>query len=95
MPSTTIDLLRRLVAFPTVSRTSNLELQQWLGEQLEACGAQVQVLPGVAEGRANLLATIGPKVPGGVLLSAHTDVVPPGEGWRTDPFTLALDGDRW
>ena len=95
MPSTTIDLLRRLVAFPTVSRTSNLELQQWLGEQLEACGAQVQVLPGVAEGRANLLATIGPKVPGGVLLSAHTDVVPPGEGWRTDPFTLTLDGDRW
>ena len=70
MPSTTVDLLRRLVAFPTVSRTSNLELQQWLGEQLEACGAQVQVLPGVAEGRANLL-----EPPGGTQPTCETDGV--------------------
>ncbi len=24
---------------------------------------------------------------------AHTDVVPPGEGWNTDPFTLTREGD--
>ena len=25
---------------------------------------------------------------------AHLDVVPAGEGWKTDPFTLTRDGDR-
>ncbi len=94
MSAPIIDALRQLVAFPTVSRTSNMALQEWLGEQLEACGARVHVVPGVGEGRANLVASIGPAVPGGVMLSAHTDVVPPGEGWRTDPFVLTAIDQR-
>jgi acetylornithine deacetylase len=89
-----VELLRSLVAFPTVSRTPNTALQEWLGEQLEACGARVQVVPGVHAGNANLVASLGPAVPGGLLLSGHTDVVPPGEGWRTDPFTLTALDDR-
>lgn len=89
-----VDLLRTLVAFPTVSRTPNADLQTWLGEHLEACGARVAVVPGAHPGRVNLIASLGPAVPGGLLLSGHTDVVPPGEGWRTDPFTLTAVDDR-
>lgn len=89
-----VDLLRSLVAFPTVSRTPNTALQEWLSEQLEACGARVQVVPGAHAGNANLVASLGPAVPGGLMLSGHTDVVPPGEGWRTDPFTLTAVDDR-
>ncbi|MEI6402258.1 MAG: acetylornithine deacetylase [Actinomycetota bacterium] len=89
-----VELLRSLVAFPTVSRTPNTALQEWLGEQLEACGARVQVVTGVHAGNANLVASLGPAVPGGLLLSGHTDVVPPGEGWHTDPFTLTAVDDR-
>jgi acetylornithine deacetylase len=88
------DVLRHLVAFPTVSRTSNLALQEWMSGQLEACGARVRVVPGAGADRANLVASIGPATAGGVLLSGHTDVVPPGEGWRTDPWQLVEQDGR-
>jgi acetylornithine deacetylase len=43
-----------------------------------------------AEGtKANLMATIGPNIEGGVVLSGHTDVVPvDGQPWTSDPFVL-------
>jgi acetylornithine deacetylase len=84
-----IDLLRQLVAFDTTSRRSNLELigwvEAWLGEQ----GVASRRI-GNAEGtKANLLASIGPNVEGGVVLSGHTDVVPvDGQAWTSEPFTL-------
>lgn len=30
----------------------------------------------------------------GILFLAHFDVVPTGDGWKTDPFTLHIDGDK-
>lgn len=86
-------LLAELVAFETVSETSNLALQQWLAEQLAGRGAEVKIVEG-ATGRANLVAYFGPNKPGGVLFSGHTDVVPPGQGWATDPWVLTNHGDR-
>ncbi|MCE6985031.1 M20/M25/M40 family metallo-hydrolase, partial [Pseudomonas frederiksbergensis] len=39
--------------------------------------------------KANLLASIGPAVAGGVVLSGHTDVVPvDGQAWTVEPFSL-------
>jgi acetylornithine deacetylase len=39
--------------------------------------------------KAALLATIGPAVDGGVVLSGHTDVVPvEGQPWSSDPFRM-------
>lgn len=37
--------------------------------------------------RANVVATIGKGKPV-IVIVGHTDVVPPGEGWKGDPFTL-------
>lgn len=88
------DLLQQLVAFPTVSRTSNRELLGWLAEQLESLGARVRVVDGPHADRANLIASIGPQSAGGVMLSGHTDVVPPGDGWTSDPWGLVRRGDR-
>lgn len=31
---------------------------------------------------------------GNAVVMAHVDVVPAGEGWDTDPFTLVIDGNR-
>jgi len=44
--------------------------------------------------KANLYATVGPMVEGGVVLSGHTDVVPVlGQPWDSDPFqVLEKDG---
>ena len=48
-----------------------------------------------AKERANIFATIGPKIDGGVVLNGHTDVVPvEGQNWSSDPFTLTRKGDR-
>ncbi|MEY4173937.1 MAG: hypothetical protein RI900_1102 [Actinomycetota bacterium] len=86
------DLLAQLVAMPTVSETSNATLVDLLGARLEAAGGVCTVAPG-AHGRSNLVVRMGPEAPGGLMLCAHTDVVPPGDGWTTDPFELVRDGD--
>ncbi|MEL7538865.1 MAG: acetylornithine deacetylase [Pseudomonadota bacterium] len=84
-----IDMLARLVAFPTVSRDSNLPLIDWVEEYLEQFGARCRRTWNDDRTKANLLAAIGPDAPGGVVLSGHTDVVPiDDQDWRTDPFEL-------
>ncbi len=84
-----IDMLARLVAFPTVSRDSNLPLIDWVEDYLSAFGARCRRTWNEAADKANLFAAIGPDAPGGVVLSGHTDVVPvDGQDWHTDPFKL-------
>jgi acetylornithine deacetylase len=85
-------LLSELVAFPTESRTPNLELIRWFADHVETNGGRASVLDG-SEGRANLLASFGPTAVGGLMLSGHTDVVPAGTGWATDPYMMARTGD--
>ena len=83
----TVDLLGRLVAYPTVSADSNLSMIAELGDRLEAAGARVEVLQDGS--KANLFATIGPDGPGGLVLSGHTDVVPvTDQDWSSDPFVM-------
>ncbi len=87
--ATSIDMLTRLVAFPTVSRDSNLPLIDWVEEYLEGYGARCRRTWNEEKTKANLFAAVGPDAPGGVVLSGHTDVVPvDGQDWHTDPFAL-------
>lgn len=84
-----VEMLSRLVAFPTVSRDSNLPLIDWVEEYLEPFGARCRRTTNEEGTKANLFAAIGPDAPGGVVLSGHTDVVPTdGQDWHTDPFVL-------
>jgi acetylornithine deacetylase len=90
---TTIDdavaLLARLVGFDTVSAHSNLALIYWVADYLRGYGIDPVLLPDPTGAKANLFATIGPDLPGGVVLSGHTDVVPADEqDWESDPFAL-------
>lgn len=83
------ELLAALVGFPTVSRDSNLALLDWLEAQLAPLSPRLRRFPSPCGTKANLLASIGPDVPGGLLLSGHTDVVPTdGQAWLADPFVL-------
>ncbi|PWR03429.1 acetylornithine deacetylase [Meridianimarinicoccus roseus] len=91
----TIDLLDRLVAFPTVSSDSNLEMIATLAHLLEDAGARCEVLLDAAGAKANLFATIGPEAPGGIVLSGHSDVVPVADqDWTGDPFIMRSDGQH-
>ncbi|WP_299783343.1 acetylornithine deacetylase [uncultured Roseobacter sp.] len=86
----TIEILSDLIAFPTVSSDSNLEMMAYLADRLEAAGAKVDVLSDAVGRKANLFATLGPEIDGGIVLSGHSDVVPvTDQVWSTDPFKMA------
>ncbi len=85
----TKSLLRDLVGFDTTSRNSNLPLIEHVADYLSDHGAATRLIPSADGAKANLFATIGPDIPGGVVLSGHSDVVPvDGQNWSTDPFAL-------
>jgi len=87
--SDTVGLLRDLIAFPTISELSNLDMIAYLGHRLESAGARVDIFHDDIGHKANLFATIGPEVDGGIVLSGHSDVVPVAEqDWASDPFEL-------
>jgi acetylornithine deacetylase len=84
------EMLQALVALPTVSRNSNLQLIGFVRDYLEAHGVSAHLVASECGAKANLYASIGPEVEGGVVLSGHTDVVPvDGQDWSSDPFELA------
>lgn len=88
-----VEILERLIAFPTVSRDQNLDLIEYVRTLLSAVGVD-SVLTHNDEGtKANLYTTIGPADRPGVMLSGHTDVVPvEGQDWSSDPFRLREAG---
>ncbi|MGC6453567.1 MAG: acetylornithine deacetylase [Candidatus Puniceispirillaceae bacterium] len=94
MTSASIDILRDLIAFPTISRDSNLELIDYCATRLEDIGGAVEIIRDDSGTKANLFATIGPRDAGGVMLSGHTDVVPvDGQDWTKPPFAATeMDG---
>jgi len=93
--SETLRLLERLVAFPTLPNTSNLALIGFAEDYLRARGFAVTRLPAPEGDRAGIVATLGPSDAPGVLLSAHTDVVPvEGQAWTRDPFRLRAEAGR-
>ncbi|TIM78507.1 MAG: acetylornithine deacetylase [Mesorhizobium sp.] len=89
-----IQILEKLIAFPTVSRVSNLDLIGYVTELLAARGIACQIIRSADGHKANLFATIGPAGAPGVMLSGHTDVVPiDGQDWTLPPFEMsARDG---
>ncbi|MET3581506.1 acetylornithine deacetylase [Mesorhizobium robiniae] len=90
-----IRILEKLIAFPTVSRVSNLDLIGYVTELLAAQGLACQIIRSADGHKANLFATIGPADAPGVMLSGHTDVVPiDGQEWTLPPFELAARDGR-
>ncbi len=89
------EMLQKLVAFPTVSDVSNLELIDFVEDYLAGHGVRSHRVYDATGEKANLYAVIGPDVEGGVVLSGHTDVVPvKGQPWDSDPFTVTEKDGR-
>jgi acetylornithine deacetylase len=87
--SDTVTLLGDLIAYPTVSESSNVDMISYLAYRLEDAGARVDMYYDEIGHKANLFATIGPEVDGGIVLSGHSDVVPVKEqDWASDPFEM-------
>ncbi|NNU81107.1 acetylornithine deacetylase [Halovulum dunhuangense] len=89
------EILARLVSFDTVSSGSNLALIDFVADYLAGHGIESHRVPDPTGTKAALFAQVGPDVPGGVILSGHTDVVPvEGQDWSSDPFTLTERNGR-
>lgn len=95
MLKATADLLSELIAFPTVSSQSNLEMIAMIAQRLEDCDADVHLFSDPTGKKANLFATLGPAVDGGIVLSGHSDVVPVADQyWTSDPFKMRTVGGK-
>ncbi len=88
------EVLGKLIGFDTTSCNSNFPLIEFVEAYLRDQGV-TSFRADYAPGKTNLVASIGPAVDGGVVLSGHTDTVPvTGQTWATDPFTMTeADGD--
>jgi acetylornithine deacetylase len=90
-----VEILNRLIAFPTVSHASNLALIEFVMEILRDKGVVCELIHDKDKQKANLFATIGPTDRPGVMLSGHTDVVPvDGQNWTVPAFALTEQAGR-
>jgi acetylornithine deacetylase len=90
-----LDILKRLIAFDTVSSESNMALIEYVRDVLATKGIESLIVKDETGKKANLFASTGPKEQPGILLSGHTDVVPvAGQAWTLPPFEATLKDGR-
>ena len=94
---TPLELMSRLISFPTVSRDSNLPLIDWVETYLNSHGITSHRWPDPNQPeKAALFAHVGPDVEGAVVLSGHTDVVPiDGQPWDSDPWEVVQKDGKY
>ncbi len=82
------EMLGHLIGFDTTSCNSNFPLIEFVEAFLRDLGIET-IRADHAPGKTNLVASIGPAVDGGVVLSGHTDTVPvTGQTWASEPFNM-------
>lgn len=86
-------VLERLVNFDTQNPPGReLEAAEYIRTELHAMGCRTETLD-VLPGRTNVVGVFD-NGPGPVFaFNTHIDVVPAGDGWQSDPFTLREKGD--
>jgi acetylornithine deacetylase len=94
-----LEMIDRLIAFPTVSRDSNLGLIEFARDHLAALGVKPRLVYDASRRKANLFCSLADDAErvktAGIVLSGHTDTVPvEGQDWASDPFRADHRGGR-
>ena len=93
--SETLSILEALIAYESISSRSNLDIIAYIEAYLSRHGVRSCRIPDETGAKASILATIGPADQPGVVLSAHTDVVPvEGQNWSSPPFVATVQDGR-
>jgi acetylornithine deacetylase len=80
-------ILCELISIESISANSNLDIIAYIEKILASSGVSARRVPSPDGRKASLLATLGSADRPGVVLSAHTDVVPvDGQAWTVPPF---------
>ena len=90
-----IEILRKLVAVPTVSgdEEAYAKMEKLLVGELRGLGARVSVVDPKRDGASksswpNVIADFDFSSRHTICINCHYDVVPPGSGWKQNPFEL-------
>lgn len=87
-------LLKKLVSFDSVDG-NEMQISDFLAQNAKSMGMdevyQQEALPGLKNVIAIKKFGKGGKT---VITNSHMDVVPPTDGWDTDPYELVIRGDR-
>lgn len=84
-----VEMIKRLVAFDTTSRNSNMPLMDFARDYLADFGIESKLVFDETGQKANLYATCGPLDTPGFMLSGHSDCVPiDGQDWNSNPFEV-------
>jgi len=87
--SSIIEILSQLISFDTTSSKSNKPMIKFISGVLNKHNIRCNIGSNPEGTKGDLIATIGPMVEGGIVLSGHTDTVPvDGQNWNSDPFKL-------
>ncbi|MEM2902514.1 MAG: M20/M25/M40 family metallo-hydrolase [Candidatus Bathyarchaeia archaeon] len=96
-----VELLSRMVEIDTnvVTGEGYREFAKHMVEEARQLGLEVKVHDAVIEAedgrtRPNVIVNLNASSDQTVILAAHYDTVPPGEGWKHEPLRLTVEGDR-
>ena len=93
MSPPSLDLLKQLISFPTVSDRPLTEMAALLAQIAEDVGFKTLLFES-SPGKINVISHLGPIDVNGLALCGHMDVVPTeGQQWNSDPFKLTREGD--
>lgn len=81
-------ILKQLVAFNTVNDKENGKIIDGISEFSSKAGFKTKILKNKKNNKANLIASSGNFNKNGLIFLGHTDTVPAGNGWKTNPFKL-------
>lgn len=89
-----LELLKRMIATPSHNPPGDeADVVAGLTDALVSHGIE-PTLDSLSERRPNLHAKVGSGRGPTVLLNGHTDTMPAGPGWDTDPYEPVLEGGR-
>ena len=92
------DVSEKLIGFDTVSFKSNSECSSYVANELQDMGFNVNIENFDDNGKLKqqIVASTGPKVEDGIILSGHMDTVPweTQKGWTKDALKLQIDSDK-
>jgi acetylornithine deacetylase len=94
-----IELTQKLIGYNTVSPNSNVDVMEFLKEQMQQIGCEVEWIEYLDENSVRKVNLIGRKGGNGnsgnrgLALLGHIDTVP-ATGWESDPFQARVEGAK-